>query len=140
MALVEPVKKGGRYTKKEQEERKLQVYQLHFDENKSAVEIAEILNFNRNTINADIKFWLGRFVNKSNELDVFSKMTKQIQRMEIQRDRFFEYLEEADTLYKKMFFEKQISDIDNKLTQIFTKIILMNNHRTYGFKFNKKRN
>ena len=114
MALVEPVKKGGRYTKKEQEERKLQVYQLHFDENKSAVEIAEILNFNRNTINADIKFWLGRFVNKSNELDVFSKMTKQIQRMEIQRDRFFEYLEEADTLYKKMFFEKQIADIENK--------------------------
>ena len=137
MAIIEQVKKGGRYTKKEQEERRLQVHHLHFDENKSAVEIAEILNVNRNTVNDDIKFWLSRFVNKSNELDVYSKMTKQIQRMEIQRDRFFEYLEEADTLYKKMFFEKQISDIDNKLTQIFTKIILMNNHRTYGFKFNK---
>ena len=78
MALIEPVKKGGRYTKKEQEERRLQVHHLHFDENKSAVEIAEVLNVNRNTINEDIKFWSSRFVNKSNELDVFSKMTKQI--------------------------------------------------------------
>ena len=138
MALAEPVKKGGRYTKKQQEERRLQVHNLHFDENKSAVEIAEILNVNRNTINEDIKFWSGRFVNKSNELDVFSKMTKQIQRMEIQRERFFDYLEEADTLEKKTRLEKLIFDIDNRLSQFFSKVILKRKYIQYGYDFQGK--
>jgi len=40
MGLVEQIKNGGRYTKKEQEERRIQVYHLHFEENKSAVQIA----------------------------------------------------------------------------------------------------
>jgi len=53
---IKPEKKGGPYSKKEQEERKIQVYHLHFEENKSAVEIAELLNVNRNTINDDIKY------------------------------------------------------------------------------------
>ena len=57
MALVQPVKNGGPYTKKEQEERKLDVYHLYFEENYSAVKIAEMLNVHRNTINEDIKFW-----------------------------------------------------------------------------------
>ena len=51
------IKKGGPYTKKEQEERKIQVYHLHFEENKSAAKIAELLNVNRNTINDDIRYW-----------------------------------------------------------------------------------
>ena len=46
MALEEPTKKGGRYTKKQQEERRLQVHNLHFDENKSAVEI-RLQNYKR---------------------------------------------------------------------------------------------
>ncbi len=138
MALIEQIKKGGRYTKKEQEERRLQVHHLHFDENRSSVEIAEILNVNRNTVNDDIKFWLSRFVNKSNELDVYSKMTKQIQRMEIQRERFLDYLEEANTFDKKIRFEKQISDIDNRLTQFFAKVILKRKFIDYGYTFQKK--
>ena len=56
MALVQQIKKGGRYTKKEQEERKIEVYHLHFEENKSAVKFAELLNVNRNTINEDIQY------------------------------------------------------------------------------------
>jgi len=101
----------------------LQVYQLHFEENKSAVEIAEILNFNRNTINADIQFWYSQLVNKSNGLDLNTKMTKQIQRMEIQRDRLFDYLEEAETLDNKIRLEKLVSDIDNRLGQFYSKAI-----------------
>jgi len=101
MALAEPIKKGGRYTKKEQEERRLQVYQLHFEENKPAVEISEILNVNRNTVNDDIKFWYGQHANKSTSLDLNAKMARQIRRMEIQRDRFLEYLEESETLDEK---------------------------------------
>jgi len=123
MTLVEPIKKGGRYTKKRQEERKLQVYQLHFEEDKSAVEIAEILNFNRNTINADIQFWYCQLVNQSNGLNVRAKIVKQIQRIEIQRDRFLDYIEETETLGDKIKLEKLISDLDNRLTQFFSKVI-----------------
>ena len=94
----------------------MQVHQLHFDENKSAVEIGEILNVYRNTVNDDIKFWYSRFVNKSNELDVYSKMNKQIQRMKIQRERFFDYLEDAEKLDEKIRLEKQIFDIDSRLS------------------------
>ncbi len=127
MALAESIKKGGRYTKKEQEERKLQVYHLHFEEKKSAVQIAEILNVNRNTINDDIKFWYGELANKSTSLDFNVKMAKQIRRMEIQRDRFLDYLEESETLDEKIRLEKLISDIDNRLTQLFSKVIFTDN-------------
>ena len=51
MALVGEIKKGGRYTKKEQEQRKIEVYHLHFEQDKSAVKIAELLEVNRNTVN-----------------------------------------------------------------------------------------
>jgi len=74
MALFEPVKKGGRYTKKEQEERRLQVFHLHFEKKRPAVEIAELLKVNRNTINEDIKFWKRRIGNDTNTLDVNALM------------------------------------------------------------------
>lgn len=61
MSISEPEKKGGRYTKKEQEERRLRVHQMHFEDNQPAVKIAEILNVSRNTVNEDIKFWYLQF-------------------------------------------------------------------------------
>ena len=123
MTLEEPIKKGGRYTKKEQEERKIQVYHLHFEENKSAIKIAELLNVNRNTINEDIRYWHLQLANEMKAQDLTAKMTKQIQRMEIQRDRLLEDLDEAESLDEKIKLEKFISDIDNRLVQLFSKMI-----------------
>jgi len=77
MALVEPIKKGGRYTKKEQEERRLQVYQLHFEENKSALEIAETLGVNRNTINEDVKFCFSKLGDNSKGRNIKEKILKE---------------------------------------------------------------
>ena len=57
MALQVKSKKGGPYTKQEQEKRRKQVYELHFEKGSSAVSIANELDVNRNTINEDIKFW-----------------------------------------------------------------------------------
>jgi len=116
-------KKGGRYTKKEQEERRIQVYNLHFEENKSARKIAELLNNNRNTINEDIRYWHLQFANEFKAQDLTAKMIKQIQRMEIQRDRLLEYLEEANGIDEKDKLERFISDIDNRFVQLFTKMI-----------------
>ena len=39
MALVENVKKGGPYTKKEQEDRRQEVFRLHFEKRYSAVKM-----------------------------------------------------------------------------------------------------
>ncbi len=41
-------KKGGPYTEKEQEDRRKQVYELHFEKGFSAVKIGEMLKVNRN--------------------------------------------------------------------------------------------
>jgi len=123
MALAEPVKKGGRYTKKQQEERRLEVHHLHFDEKKSAVEIAELLDVNRNTINEDIKFWYCQFSNQSSGLDINAKMIKQIQKMDIQRNRLLDDLEEVESLDDKIRLEKFISELDYRLIQFCSKAI-----------------
>ena len=126
MALVESVKKGGRYTIKEQEERRIQVYHLHFEENKSAVKIAQLLGVHRNTINGDITYWHSQLAHEFNAQNISAKMTKQIQRMEMQRDRLLEYLDVADS-DEKLKIEKFISEIDNKLVQCFSKMIQSGN-------------
>jgi len=123
LALAEQIKKGGPYTKKEQEERKIQVYHLHFEENKSAVKISELLNVNRNTINEDIRYWHSQLANEMKAQDLTAKMTKQIQRMEIQRDRLLEDLEDVDDINEKIKLEKFIHEIDNRLVQVFMKMI-----------------
>ena len=122
MALVQQEKKGGRYTVKEQEERRIQVYHLHFEENKSAVKIAELLGVNRNTINADITYWHSQLASEINAQNITAKMTKQIQRMEMQRDRLLEFLEDVN-FDEKIKIEKFISEIDNKLIQYCSKMI-----------------
>jgi len=129
VALVEPIKKGGRYTKKEQEERRLQVHHLRFDENKSAVEIAKLLNVNRNTISDDIKFWLGQLANESNVINIAEKMIRLLQKMEIQRVRFLEYLDEAENLVETIRIEKLISELDARLVQYYSKSIFNNRRK-----------
>lgn len=124
MALSEQIKKGGRYTKKEQEERRLQVYHLHFEQERPAVKIAEMLNVNRNTINDDIRYWHQQLANEMNAQDISAKMTKQIQRMEIQRDRLLGDLEDAESLEHRIKLERFISDIDNKLIGVYLKMII----------------
>ncbi len=124
MALVEQIKKGGRYTKKEQEERRIEVYHLHFEENKAAINISELLNVNRNTINDDIRYWHLQLATKFKSQDLTAKMTKQIQRMEIQRDRLLEDLDAVENLDEKVKLERFISDIDNRFVQLYSKMIL----------------
>lgn len=127
MALEEPIKKGGRYTRKEQEERRLEVHQLYFVEKKSSVDIAKLLTVNRNTINEDIKFWYNQVANQSNVVSIVEKMIRQIQKMEIQRGRFVEYLDEAKNLDEIIRIENLISQLDARLMQYYSKSILKNN-------------
>ena len=121
--IVKEKNRGGPYTKKEQEERRIQVFHLHFEENKSAVQISELLNVNRNTINEDIRFWHLHLSKEIKFQDLGAKLKKQIQRMDIQRDRMLEALEEAESLDEKLKLEKSISDVDNRLVQLYSKMI-----------------
>jgi len=124
MTLKQEIKKGGPYTQREQEERKIQVYHLHFQENKSAVKIAELLNVNRNTINDDIRYWHLQLANEMKTQNLTAMMIQQIQRIQIQRDRLLDDLENAESLTEKITIERFISEIDNRLVQLLSKMIL----------------
>ncbi|MGI0008151.1 MAG: hypothetical protein ACRD92_00855 [Nitrosopumilaceae archaeon] len=82
MALVENVKKGGPYTKKEQEDRQQEVFRLHFEKGYSAVKISEILNVNRNTINEDIRHWYSQLAQELKSQDLVSWSIEQFHRLE----------------------------------------------------------
>ncbi len=60
------VKKSGPYTKKEQDDRRQEVFKLHFEKGYSGVKISEILNANRNTINDDIRYWYSQLAQELN--------------------------------------------------------------------------
>jgi len=122
MALVSETKKGGPYTKKEQEKRRSEVYKLHFEYGYSAVKISNLMKVNRNTINDDIKYWYSQLSAQWQEQDPKSLIMKQIQRFDSQRCRLFEDLEKEQRVVNKLVIEKLLFDVDSKLTQIFTKI------------------
>ena len=75
---------------------KLQFFSIT-KQTKPAVKIAELLNVNHNTINDDIIYWHQRLTGEMNAQDITAKMTKQIQRIDIQRDRLLDDLEDDDT-------------------------------------------
>jgi len=124
MVLVEPEKKGGPYTKKEQEERRLEVYRLHYEENYSAVKIAERLNVNRNTVSEDLKFWDTQFAREIKTHNLVSKLKSIIQKIEIQRSRLLEELENTNMLSERITIEKFIHEIDKELIQLYSKMII----------------
>ena len=50
-------KKGGPYTKKQREDRRDEVFRLHFENGYSAVKISKLLDVTRITIDDDVKYW-----------------------------------------------------------------------------------
>jgi len=123
MALEAQSKKGGPYTKQEQEKRKKQVYELHFEKGYSAIKISEILEVNRNTINEDIKYWYATISEELPEYDM-SLLLKQINRLEIQQTRLLEELEKCANIKDKFIIEKLLFLINSKITSETSKIIV----------------
>ena len=121
MALQIKTKKGGPYTKQEQEKRRKQVYELHFEKGSSAVSIANELDVNRNTINEDIKFWQMQIASQLEDEDLGGIILKQIERLEIQKKRLLGQLEKSE-LEQSLRIEKMIFDIDYKITGFVSKI------------------
>ena len=115
-------KKGGPYTTKEQESRRKQVYELHFEKGISAIKIAEMLNVNRNTINADIKEWYRKVSEELPEYNV-SLLLKQIHRLEMQQARLLDELENCTEAKGRFTIEKILYAINSKIASETSKLV-----------------
>jgi len=115
-------KKGGPYTKKDQKERKDEVFKLHFEYGYSAVHIANLLNVNRNTINDDIKYWYSELYKTTNFKYSKDWLDKQFTRLEIQRARLRKELDEDISLKDRLQVERLITNIDLSISSLIVKI------------------
>ncbi len=123
MSIITKYRKGGPYTKKEQEDRRKEVFHLHFEKGHSAVKISDLLGVNRNTINDDIKFWYSQMIDELGNDNLRTWVMKQFTRFEIQRNRLLENLENYESLSEKLAIEKLLFNIDSKSAQFMTTII-----------------
>ena len=122
MALAEPIKKGGPYTKKEQEERRLEVYRLHFEYGYSAREISDMIKINRNTANSDVNFWYSEMRADFNDDTYDDLLNKQFSRLESQRVSLRKELDSDITLQERLQVKRMIIDLDSKLLSLIVKV------------------
>ena len=121
MALAQK-KKGGPYTKQQQEKRRDEVFKLHFEYGYSAVQIAKLLNVNRNTINEDIKYWCTELYNEDKSNFSRDWLDKQFMRLELQRARLRKELDEDISLKERLQVERFITNIDLSISSLIVKI------------------
>ena len=113
--------KNGPYSKQELEKRRNEVYRLHFEYGYSARKIADMMKINRNTINGDIHHWYSK-ITKSNDIQPESSVFPILERLDIQRTRVREYLDNASGISEKIVIEKMILDLDYKIVNIHQKL------------------
>jgi len=111
----------GPYSKQQLEKRRNEIYRYHFEYGYSARKISELMNISRNTINGDIKHWYSK-ITKSNDIQPESAIYLTLERLDIQRTRIREYLDQAKTISEKITIEKSILEIDSKISQINEKL------------------
>ena len=114
-------KNGGPYSKQELEKRRNEVYRLHFEYGYSARKIAELMKINRNTINGDIRHWYSE-ITKANDIQPESAIFTILERLDIQRTRIREYLDNASAISEKITIEKMMLDLDCKIISIHQRI------------------
>ena len=117
------MKKGGPHTKKDQETRRNQILKLSFEQGKSAVKIAEILKVNRNTVNDDIKILYRELEKEWKSYDKHSWLVKQLNRLDNQRSRLLEDIEEENDIQKKIKIEEMLYKLDTDLIDFIIKLM-----------------
>ena len=122
MALAQLTKKGGRYTKKERNERRAKVFQLHFEYGNSARKISQLMSINRDTINRDVSFWYSELRIEDDKVRIEDWINKQLSRLESQRGRIRKELDSDITLQEKLQVEKMILELDSKISNMIFKI------------------
>ena len=110
-------KNGGPYTKAEQEQRRRQVYELHFEKSQSALHIAETLGINRNTISEDIRYWYSELASEFDKIEVRELLLKQHSRMELQRERLMILLEKQQDVHVILKIERMLFELDKSISK-----------------------
>jgi len=116
-------KRGGPYSKQDRIKRKNEVYRLHFEFGYSAIQIADMMKINRNTINGDISSWYAKITKNWRLVNPEVLVTKNITRLELQRTRLREELEKTKVLKDKLSIEKLIFELDSKILQTNLKLM-----------------
>jgi len=115
-------KNGGPYSKVERENRQKEVYRLCYECGYPAVKIAEILDVHRNTISDDIKYWNFQIGSKLGAENIGSFLVKEIEILNIQRQKLLEELEKQDDIEKKLRIRKLVVDMGQKIVGFVLKI------------------
>ncbi len=124
MEILKQEKNGGPYTKAEQKQRRDQVYEMHFSLGYSAVKIAYDLRVNRNTVNDDIKYLYSETAKQFGYNNLGKGMLRQFERFEIHRRKIAEEIQRQDNLERILKLEKFLCDIDQKIAQFLSKMIV----------------
>ena len=122
MSTLQVAKKGGPYTKAQQEKRRTQVYEMHFEKGCSAVNIAAKLGINRNTVNDDIKYWYSEIALQIGQDNLGGVFLRQIERIEIQRKRLLDELEKQTDFDTRFRLEKLLFEIEHKVAILVSKM------------------
>ena len=129
--MIKEEKMGGPYTKQQQETRRNQIFELHFQQGYSAVSIAKTLGVNRNTVNKDIEFLFSEIrndksPNHKNQLD------KQVIKLDYQKTRLQKELDKDISIKERLQIEKMISDADLRIAAFFVKLVTTRRHNSLG--------
>lgn len=108
-------RKGGPYTKIERDKRMQEVYRLHFEYGYSARKISELMKVNRNTVNGDIDYWYSKIYKNTHIFNTEAAIIVNLERLEIQRSRLREYLDQTKSFQEKLAVERMMYDIDCKI-------------------------
>ena len=120
--LVKSEKKGGPYSKVEQEKNKDKVYELFFEKGCTVVKIAEKIGIHRNTVSEYVRQWTSSIASQYGEKNVSSVLVKQLESMRIQRQTLLLELEDQDDLDKILRIQKLLFEMDQKMTSFVLKI------------------
>ena len=107
-------RRQGRYSKKNKEARRNEVYRLQFDYGYSARKIADIMKVSRNTVNGDVSYWYSKFLESNKIFDPETVVVMTLERLEIQYTRLREQLDKTDSQQEKITIERLMLDVNSK--------------------------
>jgi len=120
--MAQKSKRGGPYNKRLQKTRREKVYELYFEKGYPAVKVAQELEVNRNTINADIDYWYDKIAGFDDMVNPELAVMGTLERMSHRRIKLMELYQTAATINEKVQIEKAINDIDYRIAQIHLKL------------------
>lgn len=113
-----PKKRGGPYTAKQRQERRDEVFKLHFIYSYSASKIAKLIGVTKHTILGDIQAIYAKLGNEHPSGWFYDMFNLHQVRLEAQRSRLMEMLDKETEPDTKLSIERLLLEVDSKLLHI----------------------